>query len=346
MAELAQAGGEGSPAAREAGPGTQRAAAVLLGLGPDLAAAVFQHLDETTVRAIALGARHIRKNPNAVPVALGSFVDSLDVVGGDAAAGDGLLRAVATQVLGADMARRAFDDVAPPPQADEVLGPVALADPEALGMLLAREQPQTVALVLGAMEASRAGLVLKHIPEAQRPQILRRLASLEAVAPEVLREVGRALSAELKAAVSSGMKRFDGKGAAVELLRRTPAAQQSEAVQEIEKDDPELAAELRTKLFTFQDLVNLSDRDVQTFLREVDTSRLGIALKGAATTVRDKIMKNMSSRAAQMLADDISAMGPVKLADVELAQSELVKIAFTLAEQGRITVVGPADKMV
>jgi flagellar motor switch protein FliG len=336
-----------NPAGRsDAGPGTQRAAALLLGLGPDLAAAIFQHLDEPTVRSIAMGARNIRRNPNAVPHALGSFVDSLDVVGGDTAAGDGLLQAAAAQSLGADMARRAFDGVAPPPQADEVLGPVALADPEALAMILAREQPQTVALVLGAMEPARAGLVLKMIPEAQRPQILRRLATLEAVAPEVLREVGTALSIELRAAVSSGMRRFDGKGAAVELLRRTPAAQQSEAVQEIEKDDPELAAELRTKLFTFQDLTNLSDRDVQTFLREVDTSRLGVALKGAATNVKDKILKNMSSRAAQMLSDDIAAMSPVKLADVELAQSELVKIAFTLAEQGRITVVGPADKMV
>ena len=231
-----------SPAGRkDAGPGTQRAAAVLLGLGPDLAAAVFQHLDEPTVRSIAIGARNIRRNPNAVPQALGSFVESLDVVGGDTAAGDGLLRAVAAQVLGADMARRAFDGVAPPPQADEVLGPVALADPEALAMILAREQPQTVALVLGAMDPARAGLVLKMIPEANRPQILRRLATLEAVAPEVLREVGNALSIELRAAVSSGMRRFDGKGAAVELLRRTPAAQQSEAVEEIEKDDPELA---------------------------------------------------------------------------------------------------------
>jgi flagellar motor switch protein FliG len=330
----------------DAGPGTQRAAAVLLGLGPDLAASVFQHLDEPTVRAIAIGARNIRRNPNAVPQALGTFVDSLDVVGGDTAAGDGMLREVAAQVLGADMARRAFDGVAPPPQADEVLGPVALADPEALAMILAREQPQTVALVLGAMDPARAGLVLKLIPEGQRPQILRRLAALEAVAPEVLREVGNALSLELRAAVSSGMRRFDGKGAAIELLRRTPAAQQSEAVQEIEKDDPELAAELRTKLFTFQDLTNLSDRDIQTFLREVDTSRMGVALKGASGNVKDKILRNMSSRAAQMLSDDIAAMSPVKLADVELAQGELVKIAFTLAEQGRITVVGPADKMV
>lgn len=346
MADAATNGDGRLDGKKQPGPGTQRAAALMLGLGPDVAAAVFQHLDETSVRAIAQGAKQIRRQPTAVPQALGAFVEALDMVGGDTAAGDNLLREVAAQVLGADVVRRAFDGAAPAPQADEILGPVALADPEALAMVLAREQPQTVALVLGAMEGTRAGQVLKLIPEAQRPQILRRLATLEAVSPEVLREVGNALSIELRASVSTGMRRFDGKGAAVELLRRTPAAQQSEAVQEIEKDDPELAAELRTKLFTFQDLVNLSDRDVQTFLREVDTSRLGVALKGAAAMVKDKIMKNMSSRAAQMLSDDISAMGPVKLADVELAQSELVKIAFTLAEQGRITVVGPADKMV
>ena len=346
MADAAPTNGDKADNKKQPGPGTQRAAALMLGLGPDVAAAVFQHLDETSVRAIAQGAKQIRRQPTAVPQALGAFVEALDMVGGDTAAGDNLLREVAAQVLGADVVRRAFDGAAPPPQADEILGPVALADPEALAMVLAREQPQTVALVLGAMEGTRAGQVLKLIPEAQRPQILRRLATLEAVSPEVLREVGNALSIELRASVSTGMRRFDGKGAAVELLRRTPAAQQTEAVQEIEKDDPELAAELRTKLFTFQDLVNLSDRDVQTFLREVDTSRLGVALKGAAAMVKDKIMKNMSSRAAQMLSDDIGAMGPVKLADVELAQSELVKIAFTLAEQGRITVVGPADKMV
>jgi len=327
------------------GPGAQRAAALLLGLGPELAATIFKHLDEASVRRIAAGAKEIRKNPDAVPTALQQFVSALDVVGGDAEAGDRLLREVAEAALGADMARRAFEGVAPP-AVDEMLGPVAQADPEALAMILSREQPQTVALVLGAMDPARASAVMKLIPEGQRPQILRRLALLEGVAPDVLREVGQGLSAELRASISSGMRRFDGKGAAVELLRRSPATQQTETVQEIEKDDPELAAELRTKLFTFQDLVNLSDRDIQTLLREVDTSRLSVALKGAATNVRDKILKNMSNRAAQMLSDDIAAMGPVKLADVELAQGELVKVAFTLAEQGRITVVSPADKMV
>ena len=193
--------------------------------------------------------------------------------------------------------------------------------------------------------SARAAAVIKLLPERSQPAVLLRLATLESVAPEVLREVAQALASELRTSSMGEARRVDGKAAAIELLRRVPAAQQSEVVSEIEKEDPDLANELRTKLFTFDDLVNLADRDVQTLLREIDTSRLAVALKGAAPAVKDKILRNMSTRAAQMLGDEIAAMGPTRLAAVEEAQNELVKAAFGLAEQGRITIVGPADKM-
>jgi flagellar motor switch protein FliG len=328
------------------GPGAQRAAAVLLGLGRDTAAQVFRLLDESTIRQIALGARELRKSPNLVAQALETFVMSMDSLTGDATASDGLLREIASRALGPEAARRAFEGVSAPPPVDEMLGPVAQADAEALAMILAREQPQTVALVLGSLEQHRAGLVLKLLPDRLRPQVLRRLATLESVAPEVLREVGQALQGELRAAHGGTSRRVDGKAAAVAMLRRVPAAQQTEVVAEIEKDDPELATELRTKLFTFEDLVNLTDRDVQTFIREIDTNRLAVALKGSSPAVADKLFKNMSSRAAEMMKDEIAAMGPMRLAAVEEAQAELVKVGFSLAEQGRITLVGPADKMV
>jgi flagellar motor switch protein FliG len=226
------------------------------------------------------------------------------------------------------------------------LEPISNADPEALAMVLAREQAQTVALVLGAMEREKAGQIMRRLPDQIRGAVLARLATLESVSPEVLREVAQALAMELRASASGGMRQFDGRGAAIDLLRRSPVAQQSEVVQSIEELDPDLAAELRSRLFTFEDLVNLSDRDVQTFLREVDTSRLAIALKGASEPVREKILRNMSTRGSEMLRDEINGMGPLKISAVEESQSELVKIAFTLAEQGRITMVGPADKMV
>jgi flagellar motor switch protein FliG len=335
----------GAPGSGEpAGEGAQRAAAVLLGIGPELAAQIFRMLDEGAVRRIALGARELRRNPTFVTGALKVFVDAMTTVGGDVAAGDGMLRDVATRALGPEAARRAFDGVAAPPP-DDGLGSIAHADAESLAMILGREQPQTIALVLASLAPAKSAALIKLLPDRLRPPVLRRLATLESVAPEIMREVGQALTSELRTSAVGEARRVDGKAAAIELLRRVPATQQSEVVAEIEKDDPDLANELRGKLFTFEDLSNLSDRDVQTLLRDVNTSRLAVALKGATPGVRDKILRNMSSRAAQMLNDEIAGLGPMRLSAVEEAQGELVKAAFALAEQGRITIVGPADRM-
>jgi flagellar motor switch protein FliG len=330
-----------------AGPGARRAAAVLLGLGSDLAVSIFRLLDESEVRKVAAGAKELRKAPaNVVPEALRSFIESIGRVGSEAAAGDDLLREMAQKAHGSDMVRRAFDGVIAPPQPDEVLGPISEADPEALAMVLSREQPQTTALVLSAISSERAAAALDKLPAELRPQILRRMAAIESVAPEVLKEVGQALAQELRAVIAGGMRRVDGKGAALELLRRSPSAQQGEVVASIEKDDPNLANDLRLKLFTFDDLRNLTDRDLQAVLKEIDGARLTLALKGAAPTLRDKFLRNMSQRAAQLLSDDLTAMGAVRLSQVEEAQSEIAKLALELSGQGRITIVRAADKMV
>jgi len=330
-----------------AGAGAQRAAAVLLGLGPEVASQIFKTLDERVVSCIAAGARDLRRDPTILPAALDAFVNAMSGMAADTYGADGFLREATARAMGMDVAKRIFD--APPVQESAVSENFAAlgdADPESLAMLLSRELPQTAAVVLGILERPRALAVLKHIPIEQRSQIVRRLATLESVAPEVLREVGEGLAQELSASVPANTRRVDGQSAAVELLRAVPAAQQSEVVGEIEKDDPELAASLRGKLFTFGDLMNLGDRDMQTLIREIDMTQLSTALKGAPDGIKLRFTKNMSSRAGQMLEDEIEAMGPVKLAAVEGAQAELVKVAFSLAEQGRITIVSPTDKMV
>jgi len=330
-----------------AGPGSQRAAAVLLGLGPEVSAQIFKALDETTVRMIALGARSLRTVPTAIPTALSRFVKVMTGLDAEAIVADSLLREAAGKALGTDVARRVFDDLPPPSvAAEEGFTVISNADPEALAILLSREEPQTAAVVLGTIDHAHALAVLKHIPQSQHPQILRRLAALDTVAPEVLQEVGQAISQELSSAVPANTRKLDGRNTAVNLLRSVPATEQSEVVGEIEKDDPELGAALRSRLFTFDDLVHLTDRDLQTLIREIDMSQLTVALKGASPQVKERFMKNMSSRAGQMLEDEIGAMGPVKLAAVEAAQAELVKVAFGLAEQGRISIVNPTERMV
>jgi flagellar motor switch protein FliG len=328
------------------GIGCQRAAAVLLGIGPEIATTVFKLFGEPDLRRVALGAKDLRAQGGAImTAAIEQFVNTMESVNGDAASGDDVLREVAERALGPDAARRAFDGVLPPPPPDEVLGPVSQADPEALAMVLQREQPQTIALVLSSLDSSRAAGVMERLSDKIRPDVLRRMATIESVAPEVLREVGQALSAELKSLVAGGMRRVDGKSIALEILRRTAPQQQGVVLAEIEKDDGQLAADLRGKLFTFGDLVNLADRDLQQLLREIDGQRLTVALKGATADVRQKFLQNLSSRAAEMLSDDLAAMGPVKLSSVEAAQQDIAKTAQDLASQGRITIVGPSEKM-
>ncbi len=331
----------------DAGPSLTKVAAVLLGLGPDSAGALFRLLAEPELRMVAAGAKGLRRQPPAtVPDALQAFVEAMEAVGGDTAASDHVLRDAAVKALGVDAARRAFDSDAPPPPADEVLGPVSQADPESLAMVLAHEQPQTVALVLSSIDVARATAVMERIPERHRPDILRRMAVIDAVAPEVLREIGQALSSELKALVAGGVRKVNGKSVAMEILRRCSVQEQGEVIAEIEKDNAGLAAELRGKLFTFDDLKTLSDRDLQQLLREIDTNKLAIALKGATPELKSKILSNLSSRAAQMLEDDLGAMGPVKLSTVEAAQAEIAKLTQEIAQQGRITLVSPTDAMV
>jgi len=330
----------------EVGPGTRRAAAVMVGLGPEVAGGLFRLMSENEVRQIARGAKELRNaGPGVVTDALQEFIDSLDGLAGETVAGEHLLRDAATRALGDDLVRRAFDGISPPTP-DEVLGPVSHADPESLAMVLAREQPQTIALVLSALGTEKAGAVLAFLPVGIRPSVLRRMALVESVAPEVLKEVGEALAQELKAIVAGGMRKVDGKGVAVELLRQVPSQQQGEVVEQIEREDPDLAGELRTRLFTFEDLSNLLDRDIQTLIKEIDLNQLSVALKGASPGVKDKFFKNMSTRAAQMLADDMQAAGPVRLAIVEKAQADLVLVALDLAQKDRITIVRPADKMI
>ena len=326
--------------------GCQRAAAVLLGVGAETATTLFKMFGEAELRRVALGAKDLRAAPSArFTESLESFVEAMESVGGDAAAGDDLLRAMATRALGEDVARRAFDGVVPPPPPDEVLGSVSQADPESLAMVLSREQPQTIALVLSSLDAQRAAGVIDRLADRVRPEVLRRMATIESVAPEVLREVGMALSAELKTLVSAGMRKVDGKANALEILRRIPPQQQGVVIAEIEKDDQGLAGELRNRLFTFNDLASLTDRDMQQLLREIDASRLTVALKGATADLRQKFLQNLSSRAAEMLNDDLNAMGPIKLSSVEAAQQEIAKLAQELGQQGRITIVGAGEKM-
>lgn len=334
------------PWIEKGGPGARRVAALMMSLGPEMAAQLFQQMTELEVRQIALGAKEIKKaGPSAIPDSLTTFCESMQEAGVDALGGDAMLRRIAAEALGPDAVKRTFDAQPPSHLPEELLGPVADADAESLGMILSREQPQTIALVLSSLTAERAAQVMERLPLAIRPQVVRRMAVVEAIAPEVLREVRSALAGELSTLVAEGMRRVDGRIAALEILRRSPATQQTEILAAIERDDPNLANDLRSKIFTFEDLTRLADRDIQSLMKDLDMKQVTVALKGGSPELREKFLKNMSTRAGELLQDDLAAMGPVKLSEVEGAQAEIAKVAIEAAEKGRITIVRPTDKM-
>ncbi|MCP4500120.1 MAG: flagellar motor switch protein FliG [Deltaproteobacteria bacterium] len=327
--------------------GAMRAAAVVLGLGPELSRTILQHIDEEDMRSLAMGARLLREQPaSAMNKSLRSFVESMGGFGTDMLAGDSLLRDLLSQALGIDAAERAFAEEKPPAPPDEILGPLLDADPEDLALLLSKEKPQTVALILSAMDPTFASEIYGRLPEGERSKIVQKVARVESVSPEVLEDVVHALLIELKSmGTKRGRRRLDGRSAAIEILRRIPAEEQGEAMDSIEENDPDLADELRAKLFTFEDLMNLGDKDVQTLLKEIDVNQLTMALKNASDGVKEKVVANMSGRVAQMLLDDLENMGPVRVSEVEKAQEDLVRVVMDLAEEGRITVVSGNEPM-
>ena len=257
------------------------------------------------------------------------------------------LRNVAIDAVGEEIARRAFEGVQPPPPPDEVLGPIVEADPESLGMILAREHAQTVALVLSAMGPERAPPVIGYLPEDLKPAVLSRMATVDLAAPEVLREVGQALARELDAMVADGMRQVDGRGTALAILRQSPSKQQQVVITEIEQNDMDLAQDLKSKLFTFEDLWSLTDRDIQSLIKEFDSNLLTLGCpQGCFATYPGQNLGNMSTRASKMLVDDMEVMGLIRMSEVKKAQQELVAVVMQLAEQERIAIVAPGDQMV
>lgn len=323
-----------------------RAAAVLLALGRDAGTALLAHLSESDVRKLATAAKQLGRHPDILRGSLDDFFGALNNPATTQQLASSMLRTWTTDALGAEASAAAFDELPQRPAVDEILGPITAADPETLAMVLAREHAQTIALVLSTMPSGRSFEVMQRLPPPLHADVIQRMAKVQAISPELLREVGHVLAEEVRAAASGGMRKVEGRQNALEILRNKPVSEQGDLVKQIERGDAELAAELRSKLFTFEDIIHLPDRDIQALLKEFDTKVLLVALKGASPDVNSKLLKNMSSRAADMMKDDMAAMGPVRLADVDQAQGQLVAVVTRLAQEGRIRIIGPADKMV
>jgi len=210
-------------------------------------------------------------------------------------------------------------------------------DPRTVASFLRNEHPQTVALVLAHLDRAQAGAVLAQFPENLQIEVVRRVANLDQVSPAILEEVDAALREEISMVEEVGGRAVGGAQSVAEILNQMERTHEANILKRLEEfDEEELAEEIRRYLFTFEDLLNIEDRGIMTLLKEVNTQDLALALKAASEELKNKFFKNMSSRAAEMLQEELEIMGPVRLRDVEAAQQKIIQIAKRLEAEGQI----------
>lgn len=315
--------------------GTERSAILILALGERKAADVLRQMEPKEVQRIGAAMTRLgdinRDQVNAVLAEFGLALqsDAMLTVGVE-----DYLRNVMVTALGEQKARGILDRVLD--QDDDTLGNLKWMDPKAIAAVLKDEHPQVVALALASMEQDQAALVLTLLPADQRTDIVNRVATLDELQPGALAEVRAILEQHFYRSADGKSTRVGGVKTAAGIVGRLDPAIGNGVLEELRETDEDLEQQIQDNLILFESLVEVDDKGLQAILREITSEVLLVALKGADQVIRDRFFKNMSKRAAEMLREDMQLRGPVRLAEVELAQKEMLSAARRLAESGTI----------
>ncbi len=327
--------------------GRQKAAIFLVTIGSEISAEIFKHLREDEIEALTFEIARLEtieaEDKDRVLLEFKELMMAQDFItsGGIDYARELLEKSLGSQKaidiinrLTSSLQIRPFDFI-------------RRTDPTHLLNFIQQEHPQTIALILAYLEPEKASIILSSLPHETQSDVARRIATMDRTSPETLREVERVLEKKLSTLSSEDYTSAGGVESIVEILNRVDRSTEKTIIESLEEEDPELAEEIKKRMFVFEDIVLLDDRAIQKVLREVDQQELGKALKAVDNEVQDKIFKNMSKRAANTLKEDMEFMGPIRLKDVEEAQQKIVSVIRKLEEQGEIVVARSGeDEMV
>jgi flagellar motor switch protein FliG len=318
--------------------GEEKAAVLLLTLGENAAAEVMRHLEPKDIRRLDGPLTALSDlTPDLRNEVMREFrTMSSGAVGG--IDGKDFMKKILTKALGREKATQFLSTVS----TQEYVGLDSLKwlDSKALGRMVSAEHPQTAAVILAHLEADQASQVLLQLPEAARVDIVYRLATMEEIQPDVLKELSEVLEAELKIAVEPQGQQLGGVKFLADLMNGLDKTAEQALSTSLAERNAELADSVRQLMFVFDDLAGVDDRGLQDLLKEIGKEDLILALRAAGEPVKDAIFRNMSSRAAELLRDDMEAGGPVKLSDVQKAQRNILQVARKLEEEGRISLGG------
>ncbi len=315
--------------------GLDKSALLLMSLGSDEAAEVLKLLGPREVQKLGAAMATMQAQPREKVESLLDEALAFADKGIPVEADHEHIKAMLTKALGDERAGHLISRVL---QGSDTAGIESLKwiDAATAADLIKNEHPQIIATILVHLEFDQAGEILKHFTDRLRNDVLLRIATLDGVQPVALKELNDALTRMLSGATTVKKTAMGGVRHAAEILNFVGSAAEGAILDNVREYDPDLAQKILDEMFVFENLLELDDRGIQTLLREVQSDSLVIALKGAQPEMREKIFKNMSQRAAEMLREDLDARGPVRLSEVETEQKEILKTARRLAENGQI----------
>lgn len=323
-------------------PGVERAAILLMSLGESAAAEVLKHMAPKEVQKIGAAMASLtsvsREQVSSVIETFNREVENQTAIG---VGSDEYIRKVLIQALGQDKAGNIIDRILLG-GSSKGLESLKWMDPRAVAELIRLEHPQIIAIILSYLDSDQSAEVIGHLPEKVRVDVIQRIATLDGIQPSALQELNEIMEKQFSGQNASNVKSstVGGVKAAANIVNLVDAAKQAEILAKIKEGDEKLAEKIEDLMFVFEDLVEVDDRGVQALLREVSSDSLIVALKGASEAIKEKIFKNMSKRAGEMLRDDLEVRGPVKVSEVEAAQKEILNVARRLADAGDIVLGG------
>ncbi|WP_420466956.1 flagellar motor switch protein FliG [Panacagrimonas sp.] len=327
-------------------PGPERAAILLMSLGEIEAAEVLKHMGAKDVQKVGQAMACLSNvSRDKATVVMENFVSTLESQTSLGVGADDYVRRVMVNALGEDKAAGLIDRILLG-RNSKGLEALKWMETRAVADLVRNEHPQIVAIVLAYLDSDQAAEVLALLPERMRADVVMRIARLDGIQPAALKELDEIMEKQFSGGNNLKSSSVGGVKKAANILNLMDSSSEQIISTRIGEADGELANRIQELMFVFDDLAGIDDRGIQTLLREIGTETLGMALKGADPKVKDKITRNMSQRAAEMLIEDMEAKGPARLADVEAAQKEMLAAARRLADAGTIVIGGKGEEMV
>ncbi|HWH82023.1 MAG TPA: flagellar motor switch protein FliG [Burkholderiaceae bacterium] len=324
--------------------GLENAAILLMSLGEEEAAGVLKHLSPKEVQGLGETIQKMRSIPR-------ERVDSVLQLFQNVAAEQSMLvndtdeyvKSVLRKALGDDKANLLIDRIMQGGGDTAGIESLKWMDPQSVGELLRNEHPQIVAAILVHLDFDQAADVLKTFPERQRNEVLVRVATLDGIQPSALKDLNEVMGKVLAGGEKMRKTTLGGVKSAAEMINLMGTSVETAVLDYIREADNDLAQKIMDNMFTFDDLEKIDDKGIQALLKEVQSESLVIALKGATPEMREKVFKNMSTRAAETLREDLESRGPVRVSEVEAEQKEMLKVVRRLADEGQIVLSGGGD---